>query len=306
MGNYLIGQVIKRTRESLGLTQQELCEGICGLETISRIETGKQIPNRANFQALMERMGKCGEKYLPSVRSGDMEMIAWWRNIECLVAKREFEQFYEEIEKFEAEIDLDDRVNWQAVKRIRTLVDFHTEKIGAAEKRRRMEEALRCTVPGYKERTVPKGVFSRTEIRILCNIAVSYVEEEDYETALTMMEQIQQYYMDTKIDSRERAEGEVLALCNYAQCLGRYGDAENAVQIGKRAMKICLEEKKGNILASILYNIAFEKELIGLDKKECLELLLQAYYVAELNGNYKKMQHIKKHIKENYPSNMSS
>lgn len=57
MGNYLIGQVIKRTRESLGLTQQELCEGICGLETISRIETGKQIPNRANFQALMERMG---------------------------------------------------------------------------------------------------------------------------------------------------------------------------------------------------------------------------------------------------------
>ncbi len=298
MGNYLIGQVIKRTRESLGLTQQELCEGICGLETISRIETGKQIPNRANFQALMERMGKCGEKYLPSVRSGDMEMIAWWRNIECLVAKQKYDRFYEEIEKFQCEIDLDDRVNQQAIRRISALVDFYTHKITAAEKRQRMEEALRCTVPGYREGNIPKGVFSRTEIRIFCNIAVSYAEEENYEAAICMMEQIQQYYLDTKIDSRERAEGEVLALSNYAQCLGRYGDTEKAVQIGEKAMKICLEESKGNILSNILYNIAFEKELLGYDKKVYKELLLQAYYIAELNGDFKGMQHIKNHMEK--------
>lgn len=302
MGNYLIGQVIKRTRESLGLTQQELCEGICGLETISRIETGKQIPNRANFQALMERMGKCGEKYLPSVRSGDMEMMAWWKNIESLVAKREFDQFYEEIERFEAEIDLDDRVNWQAVMRIRTLVDFYTDKISGSEKRKRMEDALRCTIPGYREGTVPNGVFSRTEIRILCNIAAGYAEEDNYDIALSMMEQIQQYYADTKIDSRERSEGEVLALANYAQCLGRYGDTEKAIHIGEKAMKISLQENRSSILANILYNIAFEKELMGYDTKECRELLLQAYYVAELNENHKKMQHIKNHMNNNQPS----
>ncbi|MFQ8720767.1 MAG: hypothetical protein ACLR9Q_05900 [Enterocloster sp.] len=244
-------------------------------------------------------MGKCGEKYLPSVRSGDMEMIAWWRNIECLVAKREFEQFYEEIEKFEAEIDLDDRVNWQAVMRIRAVADFYENKISAADKRQRMEEALRCTVPGYKDGLVPKGVFSRTEIRIFCNIAVSYAEEGKYEIALSMMEQIQQYYVDTAIDGLERAKGEVLALSNYAQCLGRYGDSKKAIQIGEKAMKLCLKEKKADVLANILYNIAFEKELLGYDEKECKELLLQAYYVAELNGNYQKMQHIKNHMSKN-------
>nr|WP_297873834.1 helix-turn-helix transcriptional regulator [uncultured Blautia sp.] len=68
MGLYYIGEVIKRTRESLGMTQEELSEGICTTETLSRIETGKRTPNRANFKALMERMGRCGEKYFPHIR----------------------------------------------------------------------------------------------------------------------------------------------------------------------------------------------------------------------------------------------
>lgn len=91
MGVYVIGQVIKRTREGLGMTQEQLCEGICSVETLSRIENGKRRPNRANFQALMERMGKSGEKYLPSVHSEDMEMMVWWKRIEQLVLKRKFE-----------------------------------------------------------------------------------------------------------------------------------------------------------------------------------------------------------------------
>ncbi len=302
MGVYVIGQVIRRTREGLGMTQEQLCEGICSVETLSRIENGKHMPNRANFQALMERMGRSGEKYLPSVRSEDMEMMVWWKQIEQLILKRKFEEFYQEIDAFEQRIDLDDVVNRQAVKRVRALADGYTGKIGSEEKRKRLVEALLCTVPYYEEGQVPRGVFSRTEIRILCNIAASYAEEEDFEKALPMMKQIAAYYETTQIDHRERATGEVLALANYAQCLGVHGDTEEAVRIGEQALRMCLEEQKGDILPGILYNIAFEKELLGEKENACKELLLQAFYAAELNCNQERMKSIRKHIEEHYPS----
>lgn len=60
MGIYAVGEVIRRTRESLGMTQEELCDGICDVVTLSRIENGRNTPSRANFEALMERMGKMG------------------------------------------------------------------------------------------------------------------------------------------------------------------------------------------------------------------------------------------------------
>ena len=72
MGIYAVGEVIRRTRESLGMTQEELCEGICDVVTLSRIENGRNTPSRANFELLMERMGRSGKKYLPFIRSGDI------------------------------------------------------------------------------------------------------------------------------------------------------------------------------------------------------------------------------------------
>ena len=53
------------------MTQEELCEGICDVVTLSRIENGRNTPSRANFELLMERM-KEREKYLPFIRSGDI------------------------------------------------------------------------------------------------------------------------------------------------------------------------------------------------------------------------------------------
>ena len=34
MGIYLAGEVIRRNRESMGITQEELCDGICSVETL--------------------------------------------------------------------------------------------------------------------------------------------------------------------------------------------------------------------------------------------------------------------------------
>ena len=44
MKEIFLGEVIRQRRIELGLTQEELCEGICEPITISRFEHGRQTP----------------------------------------------------------------------------------------------------------------------------------------------------------------------------------------------------------------------------------------------------------------------
>ena len=40
MAYYRAGEVIKLNRIALNMTQEQLCEGICSVKTLSRIENG--------------------------------------------------------------------------------------------------------------------------------------------------------------------------------------------------------------------------------------------------------------------------
>lgn len=44
MKNVFLGEYIKQRRLDLGLTQEQLCDGICEPVTLSRLENGKQTP----------------------------------------------------------------------------------------------------------------------------------------------------------------------------------------------------------------------------------------------------------------------
>ena len=57
MKEVFLGEVIRQRRLELGLTQEELCEGICEPMTISRFENGRPTPSRNRINALLQRLG---------------------------------------------------------------------------------------------------------------------------------------------------------------------------------------------------------------------------------------------------------
>lgn len=63
MRELLAGEIIKKRRIELGLTQEELCWGICDPVTISRIENLKQPPSRSTADALLQRLGVSDSRY---------------------------------------------------------------------------------------------------------------------------------------------------------------------------------------------------------------------------------------------------
>lgn len=307
MGVYQVGEVIKKTRESLGITQEELSYGICSAETLSRIENGKRAPSRTNFRALMDKMGKSGEKYMPFLHSRNMGTIVESVDIDVLIAHDKHEEADKAMKGFKKKINLDDNVNRQYVIRTQALIDYRLGRINVQEERAQLTEALLCTVPNYKEGILPLGIYSRHEVMIFCNIAISYSLEGDQDTAIRMLRQAETYFDTTKLNMEERAISETLMLCNLGQCLGIRGEVKEAIEDTKEAIKIeekgvkkCLDGGVSNILEHLLYNIAFEKEILQENEKACKELLLQAYFVAELNNNSYMMGHIKEHMKKVY------
>ena len=74
MKELFIGEVIKRKRKELGLTQEELCEGICEPSTISRIESGKQVPAKNKLDGLLQRLDLPGGRYYALLSRNELEI----------------------------------------------------------------------------------------------------------------------------------------------------------------------------------------------------------------------------------------
>ena len=56
MGNYNVGDMIRLSRIAKKMTQEELSEGVCSVETLSRIENGKHKVKSDTYRQLMEKM----------------------------------------------------------------------------------------------------------------------------------------------------------------------------------------------------------------------------------------------------------
>lgn len=63
MKNVFLGEYVKQRRLDLGLTQEQLCDGICEPMTLSRLENGKQTPSRNRINALLQRLGLPDDRY---------------------------------------------------------------------------------------------------------------------------------------------------------------------------------------------------------------------------------------------------
>lgn len=300
MGVYQIGEVIKRTRENLSMTQEELSDGICSVRTLSRIETGKNTPNRATFEALMERMGKEGKRYLPFIRSNNMEDYIKKEEIERLIHVHNYKEADQKLIELEKSLNQHEPINQQYIFRIRALVDYELGRINIKEKRHQLMKALRCTIIGYEEGTVPNNFFSRQEILVLCNIAGSYYEEKMFEKSIEMFEKLQEYFEIVSIDIKERSKSERLILSNLGQVLWHHGEKEESLKLIEKAIPLAIIGDNAGSLATLLYDLAYGKHELQRNELDCKEKLLEAYYVAESCQHASLLKYIKDYAQKQY------
>ena len=204
MANYRVRDVIRLTRKAAGITQEQLSDGICSVETLSRIENGKHAVKRETYSQLMARMGRNTSRCYALCMSKDMELLEERIWLEDALAKFDYREADRYLSILKRKI-ADTPMNQQYIARIEGILDYYNKRIDAEEWIKREEIAIRITVSEYEkylfiEKKEDAFPFTELEILTLLSLANAYSENEKPDIAIRIYDALllglEEEYMD--------------------------------------------------------------------------------------------------------------
>lgn len=310
MANYRAGDVIRLTRKAARLTQEQLSDGICSVETLSRIENGRHAVKRETYSQLMAKMGRDTSRCYALCMGKDMELLEERIWLEDALAKfdyREAERYLSILKRKIADIPM----NQQYIARIEGLLDYHNKRIDAEEWIKREENAIRITVPEYKkylfiEKKEDAFPFTELEILTLISLANAYSENEKPDIAIRIYDALllglEEEYMDFISVRKLR----MVINFNYVKSLEQRDEYQKALDMGEKLLEDAIKYDYGRMipmaLGGIVWNMTkISKNTGNADKfPEIKRKLRQAYYIAAARNDIVNENIIRKYYKESY------
>lgn len=295
MRELFLGEYIKQERLKQGITQEQLCEGICEPITVSRMENGKQTPSYNRICAFLQRLGLPDKRYVALLSKNELEIKALQDEIRADSIR--FERAAPEdchhirvaglqkLGQLEKLAGADDRIVHQYIMGERATFGRLDGPYSLEEKLELLLEALRLTVPNLDLEEINLCLYSMEETTLLNKIAVTYAQMAQQKKAIDIYRQLLKYVQKHYCEEMSRYAGKfALIACNYTNVLfmaGRYDDALEVAELGR---KICVEYPHYQFLPGIL-------DLMGgcyfyqgdLDK--CKEYYRDAYCLYKIIGD---------------------
>lgn len=273
-----LGEFIRQRRRDLGMTQGELCEGICDIVTISRIENGKQTPTRRRMTALLERLGAPSERFYALVPEKEMRMeVLEEEIIDCNIRGATVEGL-EKLRELEAMADADDNFAQQMILRSKAILGREDGPYRPEEQLELLLQAIRLTVPRFAVDRVECFLYSLNEVKIINQIAIAYVDLDQQGQALDIYRQLLSYIQSHFQNVRQSAGHLPLVSFNYALELVRCKRYEEGIEIAELGRKTSVHYGHYQFLPGLLHIIAECAHFLGDDEKSMNDYR-QTYYL---------------------------
>lgn len=172
--HYLLGDIIYNLRVDAGITQTQLCKGLCSKSKLSKIENNQLMPDCFLSEALFERLGLQSNMFCIFTSKKDCQIKELKENILSHEKNKVPTQTDIFMQKLAPLISSKDILNKQwfdffVTKRTSfpdttTYVDF-------------LKDLLIMTSPNWKPEDIPNDLYTYNELSILNRIAVSLVSE---------------------------------------------------------------------------------------------------------------------------------
>lgn len=303
MREMFLGEFIKNRRMELGLTQEQLCEGICEPITISRLENGKQTPSRNRINALLQRLGLPGDRYYALLSKNEKEVAALRKEIRAdeIRLRRALERDQTEIrermmknlEQLEAIAEADDQITQQGILRSRAFLDDQSPE----EQLEMLLRAIKLTVPRFALETIDRGLYSLDETTLINGIASVYDQMGEVRVAAEIYRQLLKYVESHDRDLAEFAGHFCLVAHNYAITLERGKRYEESVELAQRGWQVCVEYGHYQLLPGFLSIMAECYWILG-EEARARDLYYQAYYVYKAVRDEKNAVRVQKELKD--------
>lgn len=300
MKEIFIGEVIHQQRLALGLTQEELCQGICEPITISRLENGKQTPSRNRIRALLQRLGLPDDRFFGLLSEKELQISALEKElVSCHVCFDRAsldqrpairEEGLAKHRELEALMDKDDTLLRQRILRSKYLLGTESGPYNLEEGMELLLQAMRMTSPNFSLDAIGGGLYTEEEIKIINNMATAYAEAGRSYDAIDIWKPLMRYLQRKmgKLTSDRIPDRALIPLVgfNYALELEIVKRYDESLEIAEYTRRICIDYGPYATLPGVLMVMAECHYHLGR-REESAELYKQAYYLFKvLEDNY--------------------
>ncbi len=303
MAFYLLGDYIKSQRERLGVTQEELCEGICSPANLSKIENGRQGMRLSQYAALMQRLGLPVQQMNVQVTQEELE----WHNLKTKIKYKtalgqwdiedelcELESYIKDNNKLEEQFILFNRA--VIAMEAGTAVD---EVFGM------LMDAIRCTYADFDVDEIDSvKLLTTDEILIILNIAIVFDMQGNVLKAVKFGYFLKNYMERGRLEYDEIAKIYPLILFDLSNWIGECNRFMEALELCDEGIEYCNKHGKLNLYTELIYNKS--RYLFKLDRDdEAKKYLLYAYCISDMRGD-DKMKSITKSCLDDLKVNVFS
>lgn len=294
-----VGQYLSTERKKVNYTQEKISDGICSVESYSRIENGRK-PTRNNYKALTEKIGTENRYYIELVNTG---------NIDALLLRREisYELFMEKNERLpELLEELKTVLGEKEVAKNRQYLEFVQVSIEENTGRKTWNQCcdmfrnILSYAMNEKEIGKKRHVYTMLEINLIDHISVCMAKDGKSEEAMHL---IKAFLDDMDYMKTEKYYETFLAKLNYARWKSDRGNFDEAECIYREGIEQRIRRNKTELLDEYIGEYAYNKYLKNNinEKQDVKRYLLYALVLSRIYGTqrvYKTILQFFKKINE--------
>lgn len=258
--------VLRIRREMLGLTQEQLCEGICSVKSLRRAEKGQTDMQRETLKKVLNRLGLSGQMQWSRLITSDREAIRMAEELADYINDRKFSVASKQLESLKSRIDLDIPQNKQYFLEKQALLEFEQGKVTREEFVKMEKEALECTLRA--ENLYRKENVYLTEREIIC-ISNSWkgMEGKQKRESINLILRLYDYYALNNGLSQAISVYEIVTEAAVNE-LGNNGEHVRAEEIDRKSIKASLSCRRVWDIHYKIYDILWNEKEIQKKNKE--------------------------------------
>jgi len=288
-----IGEVIRRRRAELEISQERLCAGVCEPCALSRFENGKQTLSNRQMRTLLQRVGLSDDRFhaLLSERELALEKAdREARNASVALIRaapedrpKAWRHFQMALEYLEAQ-GADDPFVRQCSLSLRATVGTEEGPYSFGERLAMQLEAIRITVPWFDVEHVGLGPYSTEELRLISQIGETYSNKNQYEKAVCIHRAVIEYLEANCYRLPQYSTLRAWSTYSCSRTLSKMGRLREALDLLENGRHICVASGRYVTLAYFLWLQAECNFKLG-HLQPCAKLLYQAHYMLKATGD---------------------
>lgn len=250
--SYCISDVIRTRRQMLGMTKEQLSEGICSVKTLTRIELKKAKTQMSIVRELFERLGLYAEYMRERVITNDYETLKLADRLARYINNEKMQEWEDSLQKLEKELCMEIPQNRQFIHSTDILLKYKQNRLSKQEFLERHLEILEYTLPLKAALKEGKRFLSREEAQSIYVVGM-YMDTETASPYMKMIEKLCDSYRQGNGIRSHMIDYEFLTtgLCSY---LGNIGQYDRSNELSLELLKHSLACRRIGLVAKNIYN----------------------------------------------------